>query len=125
MSCFSNQSSQKSIETSRPVCSSAAYLLCKKMDGFTFQTPILVIILKEMYQLKEILISENGTPAYLHFYYNIWPLGSFEELVLNDVSTFYVNVTLMTFVVLWSPKNRVEKNQATSFSTKEKNGRDF
>lgn len=66
--------------------------------------------------------------ALLHiyiFYYNIWPLGSFEELVLNDVSTFYVNVTLMTFVVLWSPKNRVEKNQATSFSTKEKNGRDF
>lgn len=71
MGCFSNQSSQKSIETSRSICSSAAYLLCKKMYGFTFQTPILMIILKEMYYLKEFLISENGTPAYLHFFITI------------------------------------------------------
>lgn len=50
--------------TSVSAHTSAAYLFCRKMIGFTFQTPTLILFLKENLVFKKKIISEN---LILHF----------------------------------------------------------
>jgi len=70
--------------TDRSAHTSAAYLFYKKIDGFSFQIPTLMLFLKEnlIFFLK---FSFQKTENY-SFNYKFWPSGSFEEWVLNNIS---------------------------------------
>lgn len=103
--------------TYRSACTLAAYVFCKKMESFAFQTATLMITLKKNWYFKinfhfrkmhSCIFTFFIIKSVLQAHLRRWSL-------MTQVSTFYVNVTLTVLVGLWPPKTTVEKNQDTSF----------